>query len=89
MQMVADAIYTSKSFLSRKFKEEYSFSLHEYVKQKRIAYAYELLVRGTPVVTACMESGYNDYITFLRAFKSVKGVLPSEIARGTSYTNIK
>ena len=53
----------------RKFKEDTKMTLHNYILQKRLLYARDLIQNETPITKASIECGFNDYSSFLRAFK--------------------
>ena len=53
----------------RKFKDNTGMTLHNYILQKRLLYARDLIQKGTPIIKASMDCGFNDYSSFLRAFK--------------------
>lgn len=53
----------------RKFKEDTKMTLHNYIFQKRLLYARDLIQNGTPITKASIECGFNDYSSFLRAFR--------------------
>ena len=76
---LSEQFYLSKYHMMRKFKEETGYSVHQYILEKRILLAREMLMKGIPATTACMECGFQDYSTFTRAFKNKLHVLPSEI----------
>ena len=61
-----------------RFKEVYGITVHQYVRQKRLLRAAEEIRRGTPVLKAAMEAGFNDYSVFLRAFRGTYGKSPRE-----------
>ncbi len=79
IERLADHFYMSKYHMMRIFKQETGYSVHQYVSEKRILYARTLIMSGMPATTACLESGFNDYSSFSRAFKSQLGMLPSEV----------
>lgn len=76
---LADHFYMSKYHMMRIFKNETGYSIHQYVSEKRILLARNLILSGTPATAACLECGFKDYSSFSRAFKNQLGVLPSEI----------
>lgn len=62
--------FISKYYLMRKFKENTGMTLHNYILQKRLLYGRDLIQNGTPITKASIECGFNDYSSFLRAFKN-------------------
>ena len=52
--------------------------MHQYILEKRILAARNLILSGMPATSACMECGFKDYSTFSRAYKKVLHALPSD-----------
>ncbi len=76
--------HVSKYHLSRRFKECFGSTIHEYITYKRLSLAKELLMEGMSVTNACMNSGFNDYSNFLKLFKRTVGLTPGQY-RSRSY----
>lgn len=68
----------SRSGLMSRFKAATGCTIHQYVVQKRLICASELLRSGTPVQQAASQSGFQDYSAFLRAFRKRYGASPRE-----------
>ena len=49
----------------------------EYISEKRLLLARELLRSGKSVQESCEKSGYADYSTFARAYRKRFGCTPS------------
>lgn len=73
--------YLSKYHMMRKFKEETGYSMHQYILEKRILAARNLILEGMPATAASMECGFKDYSTFSRAYKKLLGQMPSADAK--------
>ena len=73
---LAGEFYLSRYYLMHRFKEVYGITAHQYIRQKRLLRAAEEIRRGTPVLKAAMEAGFNDYSAFLRAFQAAYGMSP-------------
>ena len=78
IEALSSRFYLSKYHMMRKFKEETGYSMHQYVLEKRILAARNLILSGMPATTASTECGFKDYSTFSRAYKKLLGQLPSE-----------
>ena len=70
--------FISKNSLYRLFKEEFGVTVNEFILQKRLAKAKELLEKNreltiTEVAALC---GFNDYNYFIRVFKKAVGTTP-------------
>ena len=74
---IASEFFISKYYLMRKFKNQIGSSIHNYVVQKRLILARSLISEGLSMSSVCSRCGFNDYSSFVRAFKKVYGVSPS------------
>ena len=74
---IASEFFISKYYLMRKFKNQIGSSIHNYVVQKRLILARSLISDGLSMSSVCSRCGFNDYSIFVRAFKKVYGVSPS------------
>ena len=74
---IASKFFISKYYLMRKFKNQIGSSIHSYVIQKRLILAKSLISDGLSMSTVCSKCGFNDYSSFVRAFKKAYGVSPS------------
>lgn len=74
---IASEFFISKYYLMRKFKNQIGSSIHNYVVQKRLILARSLISDGLSMSSVCSRCGFNDYSNFVRAFKKVYGVSPS------------
>lgn len=54
---------------------------HQYITKKRLMTARGMLRRGQPVRSAYLESGFNDYANFSKAFKAEFGLSPKDYVR--------
>ncbi|GFI46336.1 regulatory protein SoxS [Lachnospiraceae bacterium] len=78
IEALSARFYLSKYHMMRKFKEETGYSMHQYILEKRILAARNLILVGTPATAASVECGFKDYSTFSRAYKKLLGQLPSD-----------
>lgn len=83
LEHIAKQFHISKYHLSHQFKEYTGFSPYQYIMKKRLSAAYRMIYNGKSVTFACMESGFNDYSNFLKAFKREFGQNPSEFAKSS------
>ena len=74
---LAQKYYLSKYHMMRKFKEETGYTMHNYIVSKRLLLARSLISQGTPVIKAAQQSGFNDYTTFVRAYRKQFGAPPT------------
>ena len=76
---LADHFFMSKYHMMRIFKSETGYSIHQYITEKRVILARNLIMSGTAATAACLDCGFKDYSSFSRAFKNQLGILPSDI----------
>lgn len=80
----SDRYYLSKEYLSRMFKEEFGYSIYEYVLKVRMDKAKEMMADpGVKIQTVSDLLGYKDNNYFSRAFKTYYGTSPSEYRERT------
>ena len=77
IDLIANQFYISKYYMMRLFKQETGYTLGQYISQKRLLLAKELLSSGVPGTQVCYDCGFKDYSTFSRAYKQLFGVTPS------------
>ena len=70
--------YLSRYYLMHRFKAVTGYTVHQYVSQKRLLRAGELIRAGMPVMKAAEQVGFSEYSTFLRAFRNTFHMNPRE-----------
>ena len=75
---LAGRFYISKYHMMRRFRAETGYSIHNYVTEKRLLLAQQLLQSDVPLRTVAEQCGYQDYSTFSRAYKKQFGCSPSQ-----------
>ena len=75
---LAGRFYLSRYYLMHRFKEVTGYTLHQYISQKRLVWAGELIRSGMPVMKAAEQAGFSEYSTFLRAFRGTFHMSPRE-----------
>jgi len=78
---IAEKFYMSKYYLMHKFKAQTGYTVHNYILQKRLILARELIKKGKPVTEVYIDCGFSDYSNFIRAFKNSYGVSPKKYYR--------
>lgn len=73
---LAAAAHVSVNTLERHFLSCLQITPYEFIKEKRLMYAAELLKQGRTVAEASAESGFSDYSRFISMFKSFFGITP-------------
>ena len=75
---LARRFYISRYYLMHRFKAVTGYTVHQYISQKRLLWAAELIRAGTPVMKAAEQTGFAEYSTFLRAFQNPFHMSPRE-----------
>ena len=75
---LAERFFFSKYHMMRKFKKETGYTIHNYIISKRLLHARSLIAQGIPVMKAAMQSGFQDYTAFVRAYKKQFGTVPTK-----------
>lgn len=79
IEFLSQKFFISKYYLMHKFKKETGYTLHNYVLQKRLLIAKDLIEHGEPVLKASSKCGFNDYSNFLRSFKKLFNKCPKTL----------
>ena len=75
---LASRFYLSRYYLMHRFKAVTGYTLHQYITQKRMLLAGELIRAGAPVMKAAEQAGFSEYSTVLRAFQSTFHMSPRD-----------
>ena len=78
---LASLIFMSRYHLMHKFKSQTGYTLHNYILQKRLIWANNLIKSGMQITDACLECGFGDYSNFARAYKKAFGMSPREYCK--------
>ena len=70
---LAGKFYISKYYMMRRFKQETGYTLGQYISQKRLLFAKELISSGVPASQVCFDCGFRDHSTFSRAYRKAFG----------------
>ncbi|MEG1256519.1 AraC family transcriptional regulator [Clostridium sp.] len=81
IEFLSERFYISRYYLMHKFKKETGYTLHNYVLQKRLIMARHLIKGGEQITKAALQCGFNDYSSFLRAFRKMFNKSPREVLR--------
>ena len=77
MDIIAQAVQLSPSRVSHIFKQETNLTIMQYVMQRRLNYAKELIHQGESLSRIWMMCGFSDHVSFLRWFKKQFNTTPS------------
>lgn len=83
LDVIAHLQFTSKYHLIRVFKKYHGITPRQYLINKRIERAKEILKSGKSVSEACYEIGFESVTSFSHLFKTKTGKSPSVYRRAT------
>lgn len=77
IDLLAERFYISKYHMMRQFHKETGFTIHNYLSQRRLIHARELIGGGMRATEACYRSGFRSYSSFTRAYGKYFGTTPT------------
>jgi ribosome biogenesis GTPase A len=78
LEEIASHLYISKTYLISLFKKHLKISPKQYINEKRLLYAKNLLLLGNRPTDIYEKCGFSTYTSFFRSYKKYFGVAPSE-----------
>ncbi len=81
---IANEFFISKYYLMRRFKAKTGYSVHQYILNKRLMAAKELISTDISLTQICFDCGFRDYSSFSRSFKNSFGQTPRELRKSMS-----
>jgi len=75
---VSKHFYVSESTISQLFRKKMGVSFYRCVTQRRLISAKNMILDGSVLQTVAEQTGFSDYSTFYRAFKSEFGISPRQ-----------
>ena len=76
---IARTFYLNKHYLMHLFKSETGYTLGNYIANKRLLLAREMIQNGSSITNACYECGYKNYSSFSRAYKKQFKSIPKNL----------
>lgn len=77
MEALADTFYVSKYHMMRQFRQETGLSVYQYLTQRRLLHARDLMEKGCKATDACYRSGFRSYSSFTRSYAKYFGMTPT------------
>ena len=74
---LAERFYLSRFHMMRRFKEETGTTIHNYISERRLLLARDLISQGYGATDACYQCGYRSYASFSRAYGKLFGMTPT------------
>lgn len=74
---LAEQFYVSKFHMMRQFRKETGYSIYDYLSQRRLLHARELMQKGMRATEACYRCGFRSYSSFTRSFSKHFGSTPT------------
>ena len=76
---LSQTFYISKYYMMRLFKAETGYTIGNYITYRRLLKARTLILEGMSVTQSCFASGFHDYSTFSRAYRSEFSETPKKL----------
>lgn len=77
VEHLSEKFYISKFHMMRLFKKETGQSVYEYLMERRLFLARELIRQGIPATESCFRAGFGSYSSFTRAYGKRFGTTPT------------
>lgn len=74
---LAAQFYVSKYHMMRQFQQQTGYTIHNYLSQRRLLHARDLISGGMRATEACYRSGFRSYSSFTRAYGKHFGTTPT------------
>ena len=75
---VAKHFFYSREYVSRLFKKYFDTTISDYIMKRRISKSQSLIIQDIPLIDIAYQVGFGSPSTFIRAFRSVTSMTPSE-----------
>ena len=73
----SERFYISKYHMMRLFRRETGRSIHNYLSDRRLLHARDLIGQGMSATESCFRSGFRSYSSFTRAYSKRFGTTPT------------
>ncbi|MBR5225821.1 MAG: helix-turn-helix domain-containing protein [Clostridia bacterium] len=78
VSQIAAHFYYSREYVSRLFKQHFNTTVADYITKRRIATTQTLIAQGIPLSDICYRVGFGSMTAFIRSFRSVTNMTPSQ-----------
>ena len=80
LNVISEKFSITKNHLNMLFRETVGTTIMKYISIKRLGLARQEITSGASIKEAAYHSGFNDYSSFFRAYKSFYGMAPSKLS---------
>jgi len=77
IDLLSEQFYISKYHMMRLFRRETGQSIHNYLTDRRLLHARNLIAAGMSATESCFRSGFRSYSSFTRAYAKRFGTTPT------------
>ena len=74
---LSETVFMSRYHMMRLFKKETGQSVYDYLTERRLFFARELIRQGVPATESCFQAGFGSYSSFTRAYGKRFGTTPT------------
>ena len=78
VSQIAEHFFYSREYVSRLFKKYFDTTISDYIMKRRISESQQLITNGVPLIDVAYQVGFGSFSAFIRAFRSVTNMTPSE-----------
>lgn len=86
---IASHFFYSREYVSRLFRHHFGTTVADYILQRRIAQSQILIAEGVPLSDVCFQVGFGSLTTFIRAFKTMTHMTPSQYRKRTFKNSVE
>lgn len=77
VEQLAEEFFWSKYHMMRRFRAETGSSIYQYITQRRLMLARDLINQGLSATESCFRSGFGSYSSFTRTYGKFFGTTPT------------
>lgn len=78
VSQLAEHFFYSREYISRLFKRYFDTTISDYIMKRRIERSQALILQGIPMIDIAYRVGFASLSTFIRSFRAVTDMTPSE-----------